>query len=265
MKQIFNPPKWLEQWNRALNGETDERFEQVVPKNQQSIYKHAEVIAAALAALYPTSPVAPTLAQMYYHLVREEVISHNVQSQAMLRTIVTTGLHWGLIDWDHISDLNMSVYESQPAAIAGPAVEVWVEKPGFEVALLPICRARGITLRVLRGRPTACDVYRFVSQMSAHEKVHVVYLCDLDPVAEATIAFIEEQLAVFDDERINVHLAAINEQQIKELALPSNPVSVTAHGAQDYLDRYGTSQWELEALSPAELTQIVEQRLSLYV
>ena len=267
MKQIFNPPDWLLQWNRALAGETNDRFEQVVPRQHQKAYQYAETINQVLADARSDDVAAPTVAQLFYHLVREEVVTHTVQSQSMLRKLITTGLHWGLIDWDYISDVNMTVYDAlQPQRVAsGRHVEVWVEKPGFEAVLQPICLTYGLTWRVLRGRPTACDIYTFCNQMREYDRVHVVYLCDLDPVAEATLAFIHEQLESFDDQRVVIERAALTEQQIHELTLPANPVSVTAHGVQDYLDRYGTTQWELEALSPAELAKIVDDQLSVHL
>jgi len=269
MKQIYNAPKWLIQWNRHLAGETEETFEHVVPSGMQKSYKNADALSGFIKQVFEEVHIRPTIDQLYYCLVRQGDINHTTQAQSMLKKFVQLGLQWGLIDWDYITCESMvSVRESDCHPVqrwtADTYVEVWVEKPGFESILREVCGVHGVTWRVLRGRPSTSDIYGFVHEIDQHVTARILYLSDLDPVALATRTFIEEQLDIFADRDIKIEPIALTEQQITEHDLPANPVSVTAHGVQDYLDQYGTTQWELEALRPAELAPILTYGLNKY-
>jgi len=263
MKRGYNIPDWLVRWNRAQAGETNDKFEHVVPSGQQKRYRHIESIEPFIAEYYAQHARPLTIPQLYYHLVRGEVIGNSTQAQSMLRNFIQTGLQWGLIDWDHIYDETLTVHGVLPANPEWPGlglVEVWAEKPGFEDVIRKACRAFGCPWRVLRGRPTPIDICNLIGDFG-DQPTHIVYLCDVDPVALVTVQHINLQLELFNIQSVTIDADLFNEQLIMEKQLPANPVSVTAHGAQDYLDRYGTTQWELEALAPHELDDLLCVRL----
>jgi len=69
--------------------------------------------------------------------------------------------------------------------------------------------------------------------------------------------FISGERNDYDFEPFSVKRLALNMDQIEELNPPPNPTKVKDTRSSDYISRYGASCWELDALEPRMLSQLV--------
>jgi hypothetical protein len=90
-------------------------------------------------------------------------------------------------------------------------------------------------------------------------RIVVFYLGDHDPSGIDMTRDIHDRLCTFSDlTPIEVRRLALNMDQIDELKPPENPAKITDSRAQKYIARYGESSWELDAVSPEQLAEIVD-------
>mgnify|MGYP001604791045 CR=1 FL=1 len=58
---------------------------------------------------------------------------------------------------------------------------------------------------------------------------------------------------------MNIVRLALNMDQIEELQPPENPAKMSDSRANDYVEKFGQSSWELDAVAPNALADIVRQ------
>jgi hypothetical protein len=83
------------------------------------------------------------------------------------------------------------------------------------------------------------------------------YLGDLDPSGEDMVRDIEERLKMFGVRGLHVTKLALTPAQVKQYQPPPNPAKMTDPRAEDYIAKHGTSSWEVDALPPQVLAQII--------
>jgi hypothetical protein len=107
---------------------------------------------------------------------------------------------------------------------------------------------------------------RFLRAQQEGKGCFVVYLGDHDPSGIDMSRDIKDRLNLFvsksagdngyvDD--INVIRVALNMDQVKQLRPPENPAKITDSRAGDYIRRFGSSSWELDAIEPKMLARLV--------
>lgn len=191
----------------------------------------------------------------------------------------------GLIDWDAIKDRNRvtecvgtwpdmasylqalnqqyrrSKWTDQPAY-----VEVMVEKQAAEGILLPICNRWEVPFTANKGYASQSLMYargKYLQSMRDVEKkeVHVIYLGDHDPSGIDMSRDILDRLAMFSDGPLNLHRIALNRDQVDQWELPENPAKLTDSRAASYIERFGETSWELDAIPPAELVRLLDGQI----
>lgn len=181
-------------------------------------------------------------------------------------------------------------------------VELWVEKDALAGVLAPIAHRYHITMMVNRGysstsamRESGLRVREQCKAIDVDEAV-ILYLGDLDPSGEDMVRDIDERLNQFvngglicefsagrpyrggdvnvestDDHLLRlspridvlVRKIALTPQQVEEFDPPPNPAKVTDSRAAKYIEEHGTSSWEVDALPPPDLRDIIEGKLEL--
>jgi hypothetical protein len=56
---------------------------------------------------------------------------------------------------------------------------------------------------------------------------------------------------------VEVHRIALNMDQVEQYAPPPNPAKLTDSRARGYIDNYGDESWELDALDPTTITDLI--------
>lgn len=104
---------------------------------------------------------------------------------------------------------------------------------------------------------------RFSRESEFGKEVHVIYLGDHDPSGIDMTRDIEERFALFTREEfnVNVHRLALNFNQVQEWNPPENPAKETDSRHAGYVERFGDSSWELDAVEPATLVELVTNQV----
>lgn len=170
-------------------------------------------------------------------------------------------------------------------------VELWVEKEALAGVLQPLALEHHVTLMVNKGYSSASAMYaaskRIINACNAtlmaeaefdyndsDEKVRcisapeyqwadqkpiVFYLGDHDPSGEDMVRDIRERLIEFGVNEIDVRKLALTTVQVKKYNPPPNPAKITDPRAARYIAQHGPVSWEVDALPPNVLAQIVRR------
>lgn len=198
--------------------------------------------------------------------------------------IITDARLAGLIDWAMIEDRNretvtVSHWES-PAEILNAAaqsfrldkwegqpyhIECMVEKDALSGVLEPVCRQLDIGFTANKGYSSSSTMYEIGTRLykkytEERKKLCVIYLGDHDPSGIDMTRDVYDRLFMFAggySKMLDVERVALNYGQVEVLNLPENPAKETDSRFKTYRDEFGDSSWELDAVEPTELAQLV--------
>lgn len=232
--------------------------------------------------------------QLYYQLVAGAIIPNTEQSYKRITGLCNDARLAGMMDWDAIEDRTREFIRrsswSDPQELMGICsrtfhMDLWenqservfviVEKEALVGVLQRTCHAHDVPLLAARGYPSRTVVREFCEQMvlpafDAGQEVTVLHLGDHDPSGIDMSRDLEEWIGVFcrSDERgeyINFERIALNMDQINSQRPPPNPAKSTDSRFKDYAKKFGQKSWELDALKPAFLNQLVETHINYHV
>ena len=93
----------------------------------------------------------------------------------------------------------------------------------------------------------------------------LIHLGDHDPSGIDMSRDIEERIRdVFRCHKLEFRRIALNMDQVEELNPPRNPAKLTDSRARDYIALYGEYSWELDAIPPTTLSELVQTTLDSY-
>jgi hypothetical protein len=95
--------------------------------------------------------------------------------------------------------------------------------------------------------------------------VVIIHLGDHDPSGVDMTRDIADRLSMFAESDIEVNRIALNMDQIEEFNPPPNPAKITDSRSGPYIELYGTSSWELDAIEPATLSQLIADTVENYI
>lgn len=230
-----------------------------------------------------------TLRQLYYQFVARGLIENTQRSYKNLGTVIDKGRLAGLLDWDHIVDRTRSVYrtdgidETPEEAIAGVArdyakalwedqpfhVEVWVEKEALAGVVQRAAAEMGINYFSCRGYVSQSEMYsagrRFARHWRDGKQGVVIHLGDHDPSGIDMTRDIERRLDQFGGSGApEVRRVALTMDQVEEYGPPPNPAKVTDSRFEAYQTEYGDESWELDALDPEVMEDLITDETKLF-
>ena len=92
----------------------------------------------------------------------------------------------------------------------------------------------------------------------------ILYLGDHDPSGIDMVRDIRDRLFTFCCD-IEVERIALSKDQILEYRPPPNPAKIDDPRANNYIKKYGNISWELDALKPEILSDLVESNILKYL
>jgi hypothetical protein len=237
-------------------------------------------IAETICQEYARRGLSLTLRQLYYQFVARGYIDNRQTEYKRIGSIVADARLAGLIDWDHIEDRTrflrgVTTWTSPNQilrAVAGQFqtnrwrnqdqhVEVWIEKDALVGVIQNPCSRWHVDYFACRGYASASEVrsagVRFVHHESMGRHTTVIHLGDHDPSGLDMTRDLEDRLRLFGS-RVDVHRIALNMNQVEQYTPPPNPAKMTDSRANDYVDLYGFESWELDALDPTVIQDLVE-------
>ena len=239
-------------------------------------------IANRIIEIYQGDGYDLTLRQLYYQMVARDYIPNNMRSYKRLGSIISKGRRAGLIDWHAIVDRTRNLRENthwdSPADILSAATrgyyrdrwagqtyrpEVWIEKDALVGVVSGICSALDIPLFSCRGYSSDSEMWRAGRRIARNpEKYFVIFhLGDHDPSGIDMTRDIQERLTLFSGTEVDVRRIALTQEQISLYNPPPNPAKITDSRSGDYIRRYGRNSWELDALEPSVLKDLIQEHV----
>jgi len=231
---------------------------------------------------YAEQGFALTLRQLYYQFVARALIPNTFRSYKRLGTIVSDARLAGLIDWDSIQDrtrnLKRNSHWSSPGQIIRSAAhgyeidkwadqeyrpEVWIEKDALVGVIEQVCIENDVPYFSCRGYNSQSEMWRASQRMLRSgddgQQPIVFHLGDHDPSGKDMTRDIEDRLETFcGTGAIELQRLALNMPQVQEYDPPPNPAKVTDSRAADYIAAFGDESWELDALGPRVLADLID-------
>lgn len=221
-----------------------------------------------------------TLRQLYYQLVARGFIENTVRSYKRIGDVISNARLAGLMDWSMIEDRNrVVVYPSHwrdPAEIIRSAArsfkidrwenqpcycEVMVEKDALSGILIPVCMKLDIRFTANKGYSSSSAMYEAGRRFSKQEgkELHLFYFGDHDPSGIDMTRDITDRVELFSyGSGIEIHRLALNMDQVREWNPPKNPAKETDARFAGYAAEFGHSSWELDAVKPEDLEELVK-------
>jgi len=251
-----------------------------------------EIIRQAneIIELYRAQGYILTLRQLYYQFVARDMIPNTQQSYKRLGSIVNDARLAGLVDWESIEDrtrnLESNAHWNSPAAGIQALrdqyridmwdnqrfrVEVWIEKEALVGVIEPVCRELDVDFFACRGYVSQSEQWR--AGMRARTRYNrmeqetvILHFGDHDPSGIDMTRDNNDRLAMFAGYRgkPTVERIALNMDQVERYNPPPNPAKQTDSRFGGYIAEYGDQSWELDALEPRVIDQLIRENVEPY-
>ena len=243
--------------------------------------------ANAIIADYAAQGFRLTLRQLYYQFVARDLIANTQRSYKRLGNIISEARLAGLVDWDAIEDrtrnLETNPHWRDPASIIAAAadsfrldkwenqdyrVEVWIEKEALIGVVERICRRLDVDFFACRGYVSQSEQWaagkRFAAYRDRGQDVVMLHLGDHDPSGIDMTRDNDTRLGMFAREDVTVRRLALNFDQIETYGPPPNPAKLADSRYETYFGRYGAESWELDALDPNVIQELIGEAVIEY-
>lgn len=253
--------------------------------------------ANEIIAEYEAQGFDLTLRQLYYQFVSRDIIPNTIKSYKNLGSVINDGRLAGLIDWlsivDRTRNLKSLSHWNNPneivAACAGQfnldrwkdqpyRPEVWIEKDALAGVFERVCRELDVPVFSCRGYTSQSEMWvagqrligyakepyfttGIAGEIRAYQIPIIFHFGDHDPSGKDMSRDITDRLEMFTGDAIKFERLALNMDQVKQYDPPPNPAKITDSRANAYIAEYGDESWELDALEPSVLEQLVRDAI----
>lgn len=229
-----------------------------------------------------------TLRQLFYQFVSIDFFPNSEKSYKRLGQIVNDARLAGMLDWNYIQDrgrtahhtgwfehvvpthedlihnarwgMSLDLWEGQDRR-----VEVWVEKQALEEVVQQATSDFRVGYFACKGYVSQSEMWasgmRLKRVVNMGQEPLIIHLGDHDPSGIDMTRDIEERLTIFAEGPVEVKRIALNMNQIDEYNPPPNPAKITDSRFAEYASNYGRSSWELDALRPEMLVDLIQEQI----
>lgn len=243
--------------------------------------------AESIITQYQAQGFTLTLRQLYYQFVARVLLQNTEQNYKRLGNIISDARRAGMIDWNAIEDrtrfLRALSSWSKPQDILESArhsyhrdlwatqdkrLEVWIEKDALVGVIENICNENDVPFFSCRGYVSDSEMWHAAMRQRTHtsndQSVIAIHLGDHDPSGIDMTRDITERLQLFSGGAdIEVRRIALTMEQIEELSPPPNPAKITDSRYNAYVALYGEESWELDALEPQYIENLIREQIEL--
>lgn len=255
------------------------------PKNFRSGALAIIAQAENIIEIYSAQGFSLTLRQLYYQFVARALIPNTEQSYTRLGNIISDARRAGMIDWDAIVDRTRYLRRlsswNKPQSILESAknsyhrdlwetqdkrIEVWIEKDALVGVIEEICQNNDVPFFSCRGYVSDSEMWSCAMRSLRHKEngqdVLILHLGDHDPSGIDMTRDIADRLELFMfGGEIEVRRIALTMAQIEEINPPPNPAKITDSRYEKYVEQYGTESWELDALEPQYIVNLIRDEI----
>jgi len=227
-----------------------------------------------------------TLRQLYYQFVSKGLIANTERDYKRLGNIINDARLAGLVDWHSIVDrtreLKSLTYWESPKEIIESSiryyridrwekqpyrVEVWIEKDALTGVISGICRDMFVSYFSCRGYVSQSEMWEAAQRLYRYnqkgQECVILHLGDHDPSGIDMTRDIMDRLETFKTPCV-IKRIALTMEQIEENNPPPNPAKITDSRYEGYLKKYGSESWELDAINPNMLTNLIREKVLFY-
>jgi hypothetical protein len=242
-----------------------------------------------------------TLRQIYYQFVARDLIPNTMQSYKRLGSVINDARLAGMIDWEMIEDRTRGVevrsrWTSPRAGIEAlrnqyhidmwanqpKRVEVWIEKEALVGVIEGICNSFDVPYLACRGYVSQSEQWRAYRRIFEYyegdpqQETVILHLGDHDPSGidmtrdngDRLTLFLNSAMGLYPNEEqdaVTVERLALNRDQIDRYKPPPNPAKMTDSRFGGYSAIHGAKSWELDALEPKVLTELIRKHILLNI
>ncbi len=261
-------------------------FERMKRGPQKKTLAYYAMINAVLEETYAAG-YRLTARQLFYQLVARNLVKNTKASYDYLLPKLRDGRMREYVDWDYIEDRLREVtiplafedvsealstlqdqyrldrQENQPYRI-----EIWAEKDSVSQVLAPVAEEYGLPFLVGRGQFSVSCLFETRKRwLEDGRPVRVLFFGDHDPTG---ILSIEKNVR-----ETMLDMAPEIDQKIIRVAVPTNPdylvllqpnvIKEKDVNTKKYRKLYGTKCWELEAMDPADIKDLLVRVLERFL
>lgn len=251
-----------------------------VPKTFNADHQQMIDRANTIIAEYRRQGYDLTLRQLYYQFVSRDFLANNDKNYKKLGNVISDARRAGLVDWEAIVDRtrNLRTHTGwrSPAAIVRACaaqfdvdwwehqthhVEVWIEKDALIGVLERACEEWRCGYFSCRGYTSDSEVWgagqRLIQARGRGKKPVILHLGDHDPSGIDMTRDIGDRLEMFSGRAVEIRRLALNMDQVEQYEPPPNPAKTTDARFGEYQRTYGDESWELDALDPTTITDLI--------
>lgn len=228
-----------------------------------------------------------TLRQLYYQFVARGLVPNRDSEYKRLGSVVNDARLAGLIDWNAIQDMtryvrSLSHWDSPEEVIASAATnyrrdmwetqsyrpEVWIEKDALVGVISGVCEELDVPYFSCRGYTSQSEMWSAGQRLRRYVRQGqtpvILHLGDHDPSGIDMTRDITDRLALFMG-GCEINRLALNMNQVRTYRPPPNPAKITDSRFIGYLQLYGEESWELDALEPRVLADLIRGALERFI
>lgn len=225
-----------------------------------------------------------TLRQLYYQFVSRDLIANTPKEYNRLGTIINDARLAGLIDWNRIVDRTRNLHslpswDSPANVIAACAqqfrfdkssdqdyrIEVWIEKEALAGVFEVVCDELQVPFFACRGYTSQSEMWSAAMRLKRYERdgqiPMILHFGDHDPSGMDMTRDIIDRMRLFMG-GMKIERLALNMEQVEQYDPPPNPAKLTDTRATAYIAEYGDESWELDALDPNTLSNLVRDAVA---
>lgn len=220
-------------------------------------------------------------------MVARAIIPNNERSYKNLGSLISDARLAGLIDWEAIEDrtrnLRGNSHWTTPGSMVNSAaysyhldhwkgqenyVEVWVEKDALVGIVGQICGKLDVNFFSCRGYVSQSEMWGAARRLRNHvdqgQNIVLLHLGDHDPSGKDMSRDIVDRLVTFETGGVDFNRLALNMDQIELYSPPPNPRKLTDSRATGYIEQFGYECWELDALEPQVISDLISKNVRKY-
>jgi hypothetical protein len=209
----------------------------------------------------------------------------------MVGEYVSNGRLAGLIDWYAVEDRTRYVrrlsHWSEPTEIISSAInnyridlwatqpqyiEVWVEKDALIGIVEQVAERFDVPCFSCRGYTSQSEMWVAAQRLSrasnnGSRPCTVIHLGDHVPSGIDMTRDIRERLVLFADSdlELQINRIALNMNQVEQYNPPPNPAKITDTRAAKYIQEFGETSWELDAIEPKQLDELIANTIEQHI
>lgn len=245
--------------------------------------------ANAIIDEYAQQGFTLTLRQLYYQFVSRDLIPNSQREYDKLGKLISNARLAGLIDWSAIEDRTRWLrqlpawqdpthflenvtpqYRLDPWVDQDDYLEVWIEKDALIGVIEGVCETWGVPYFACRGYVSQSEQWRagrrWLRKRNEGKRVTVLHLGDHDPSGIDMSRDNNERGGMFSQGGLaGFRRLALNMDQVNEYNPPPNPAKMSDSRFETYVAEYGSECWELDALEPAVISELIDINIQDFV